>query len=76
MDPHVQWRMRNWTKSENEREIFRKITIYEEGEHNNDNEEIWVMRGENVLGALANNTFQVWAEQDINTIDWNSGFFR
>ena len=38
--------------------------------------DIWVMRGDNTISALANNTFHVWSEQEINSIDWNNGLFR
>ena len=75
LDPHIQWRLRNWTKSENEREVFRRVTIEEVGEDNN-TVDIWVMRGENTIAALANNAFHVWSEDDINSIDWNTGLFR
>ena len=75
LDQHIQWRLRNWTTSENEREVFRRVTIEEVGEDNT--VDIWIMRGENMLDALANNnTFHVWSEQNINSIDWNNGLFR
>ena len=75
-DLHIQrqWRLRNWTNSENERELFRKVTIEEDG--GNKTVDIWIMRGENTMGALANNTFHIGSEQDINSIDWNNGLFR
>ena len=76
LDLQIQWRLRNWTTSENEREVFRRVTIEEVGEDNNNTVDIWVMRGENSIGALANNTFHVWSEQDIHSIDWNNGLFR
>ena len=74
LDLHIQWRLRNWTKSENEREVFRRVTIQEVGEDKT--VDIWIMRGENTISALANNTFHVWSEQEINSIDWNNGLFR
>ena len=74
-DHHIQWRLRNWTTSENEREVFRRVTIEEVGEDTN-TVDIWVMRGENTIAALANNAFHVWSEDDINSIDWNTGLFR
>ena len=76
LDLHIQWRLRNWTTSENEREVFRRVTIEEVGEDNNNTMDIWVMRGEKSIGALANNTFHIWSEKDINSIDWNNGLFR
>ena len=74
LDQHIQWKLRNWTTSENEREVFRRVTIEEVGEDNT--VDIWIMRGENTLDALGDNTFHVWSEQDINSIDWNNGLFR
>ena len=76
LDLQIQWRLRNWTKSENEREVFRRVTIEEVGEDNNNTVDIWIMRGENSIGALANNTFHIWSEKDIDSIDWNNGLFR
>ena len=75
LDPHIQWNLRNWTTSDNEREVFRRVTIEEVGEDNN-TVDIWVMRGENTIAALANNAFYVGSEQDINSIDWNNTLFR
>ena len=75
LDQHIQWRLRNWTTSENEREVFRRVTIQEVWEDNT--VDIWIMRGENMLDTLANNnTFHVWSEQNINSIDWKNGLFR
>ena len=74
LDLNIQWRLRNWTKSENEREVFRRVTIQEVGEDNT--VDIWIMRGDNKIDALANKTFHVWSEQDIDYIDWNDGLFR
>ena len=75
LDPNRQWRLRNLT--EDDGEIFRRVTIEEVGEDNNNNTvDIWIMRGENTIGVLANNTFHVWSEQDIDFIDWNRGLFR
>ena len=74
-DHHIQWRLRNWTTSENEREVFRRVTIEEGGEDTN-TVDIWVMRGKNTIAALANNTFHVWSEHDLDSIDWNNGLFR
>ena len=34
LDLHVQWILRNWTTSDNEREVFRRVTIEEVGEDN------------------------------------------
>ena len=76
VDLHMQWKLRNWTKSEDEREVFRRVTIQEVGEDNNHTLDIWIMRGEKTLGALAKNTFHVGSEQDMNSIDWNIGLFR
>ena len=76
LDLHIQWRLRNWTKSENEREVFRRVTIQEVGEDNNNTVDIWVMRGEKSIGALTNQTFHVWSEKDIDSIDWSNGLFR
>ena len=75
LDLHIQWRLRNWTTSDNEREVFRRMTIQEVGEDNN-TVDIWVMRGDNTVASLANNTFHVGSEQDGNSIDWNNGLFR
>ena len=76
LDPHIQWKLSNRTTSENEREVFRRVTIEEVGEDNNNTVDIWVMRGENSIGALTNNTFHIWSEKDIDSIDWNNGLFR
>ena len=77
LDPNRQWRLRNSTKSDDEGGIFRRVTIQEVGEEDNNNTvDIWIMRGENTIGALGNNTFHVWSEQDIDSIDWNRGLFR
>ena len=76
LDPQIQWKLSNWTTSENEREVFRRVTIEEVGEDNNNTVDIWIMRGDQSIGALANNTFHVWSEQDIDSIDWNHGLFR
>ena len=73
LDPNRQWRLRNWT--EDEREIFRRVTIQEVEEEDN-TEVIWIMRGEKTIGALGNHTFHVWSEQDIDSIDWTRGLFR
>ena len=74
LDLHIQWRLRNWTTSDNEREVFRRVTIQEVGEENT--LDIWIMRGETTLDALANNTFHVGSEQDGNSIDWTNTLFR
>ena len=76
LDLHMEWRLSNWTKSETEKEILRRITIEEVGEDNNNTVDIWIMRGEKTIGALANHTFHVWSQQDIDSIDWNNGLFR
>ena len=76
LDLHMEWRLSNWTKSETEKEILRRITIEGVGEDNNNTVDIWIMRGEKTIGALANKTFHVWSEQDIDSIDWNHGLFR
>ena len=76
LDPHIQWNLRNWTTSHNEKEAFRRVTIEEVGKDNNNTVDIWVMRGEKTIGALAYKTFHVWSEQDTNFIDWNNGLFR
>ena len=76
LDPHIQWKLSNWTTSENEREVFRKVTIEEVGENNNNTVDIWIMRGKNSIDALTDKTFHVWSEQDIDSIDWNNGLFR
>ena len=75
LDLNIQWRLRNWTTSDNEREVFRRVTIQELGEDTN-TVDIWVMRGEKTKAALANNTFHVWSEHDLDSIDWNNGLFR
>ena len=75
LDLHIQWKLRNWTMSENEREVFRRVTIEEVGEDNN-TVDILVMRGDNTIAALANSTFHVWSEHDLDSIDWNNGLFR
>ena len=77
LDPNIQWRLINWTKSEDVGEIFRRATIQEVGvEDNSTTVDIWIMSGENTKGVLANNIFHVWSEQDIDSIDWNRGLFR
>ena len=76
LDPNTQWKWINWTKSEDEGEIFRKATIQKVGEEDNNTVDIWIMRGEKTMGVLANNTFHVWSEHDINSNDWNGGLFR
>ena len=75
LDPNIQWRLRNRTKSNDEGEIFRRATIEEVGDEDN-TMDIWIMRGEKTIGALGNHTFHVWSEQDIDSIDWNRGLFR
>ena len=72
-DHHIerQWRL---IKSDNETGVFRRVTIEEVGEDNT--VDIWIMRGEKTIGALGNNTFHVWSEQDIDSIDWTRGLFR
>ena len=77
LDPNVQWRLSylNDSDNANDREIFRRITIQEVGKEEN-KVDIWIMRGEKTIGALANNTFHVWSERDIYSIDWNRGLFR
>ena len=42
LDLTVQWRLSNWTKSHNEREIFTKVTIQMVGEEEN-KVDIWIM---------------------------------
>ena len=74
LDPRIQWRLRNWTELENEKEVFRRVTIQEVGKDNN--VDIWIMRGDKTIGALANNTFHVGSEHDGNSIDWNNTLFR
>ena len=74
LDPNIQWRLTNWTQDEGE--IFRRVTIQEVGEKNNNTVDIWIMRGEKTLGALANKTFHVWSQQNIDSIDWTRGLFR
>ena len=82
LDPNTQWKLINWTKSEDEGEIFRKVTIQKVGKEDNNTTvhnntlDIWIMRGEKTMGVLDNNTFHVWSEHDINSIDWNRGLFR
>ena len=73
LDIQPQWRLRNG--SDGETGVFRRMTIQEVGEEDN-TLDIWIMRGENTIGVLANNTFHVWSEQDIVSIDWNRGLFR
>ena len=76
LDLHIQWRLRNWTTSENEREVFRRVTIQEVGEDNNNTVDIWIMRGEETLGVLADNTFHVGSEPDMNSTVWTNTLFR
>ena len=73
LDIQQQWRL---IKSDNEREVFRRVTIEEVGEDNNNTVDIWVMRGDNTIAALANNAFHVWSENDLDSIDWHNGLFR
>ena len=73
LDIQQQWRL---IKSDNETGVFRRATIQEVGEEHNNTVDIWVMRGENSIGALTNNTFHIWSEKDIDSIDWNNGLFR
>ena len=75
LDPNIRWRLRNWTKSEDERDILMRVTIQEVGEKDN-TEDIWIMRGENTIGALANNIFHVMSEQDVNFFDRTNTLFR
>ena len=75
LDLNVQWRLSYLNDSGNEGEIFRRITIQEKGKEEN-KVDLWIMRGEKTIGALANNTFHVFSEQDINYIDWSRGLFR
>ena len=76
LDLHVQWKLSYLNDSDTEREIFRRVTIQEVGEDNNNTVDIWIMRGEKTIRALANHTFHVWSQQDIDSIDWNHGLFR
>ena len=76
LDPNTQWKWINWTKSEDEGEIFRRATIQKVGEEDINTVDIWIMRGEKTLVALANNTFHVGSEQDGNSIDWTNTLFR
>ena len=73
LDPNIQWRLTNWTQDEGE--IFRRVTIQEVGEKKN-TVDIWIMRGENTTTLLAKNTFHVGSEQDGNSIDWTNTLFR
>ena len=75
LDPNVQWRLSNLNNSDTETEIFRRITIQEVGKEEN-KVDIWIMRGEKTLSALANNTFHVGSENDGNSIDWKNTLFR
>ena len=52
-----------------------RVTIQEVGEKDN-TEDIWIMRGENTIGALANNIFHVMSEQDVNFFDRTNTLFR
>ena len=76
LDLHIQWRLRNWTTSDKETEVFRRVTIEEVGDDTNNTVDILVMRGNNTIAALANNAFHVWSENDLDSIDWNNGLFR
>ena len=76
LDLHIQWRLRNWTTSDNEREAFKRVTIQEVGEDNNNTVDIWIKKGDNTIDVLGSNTFHVWSEQEIDSIDWNIGLFR
>ena len=71
LDIQRQWRL---IKSDNGTAVFRRATIQEVGEDNT--VDIGIMRGDNMIDALANKTFHVWSEQDIDYIDWNDGLFR
>ena len=73
LDIQQQWRL---IKSDNEREVFRRVTIQEAGEDNNNTVDIWVMRGEKTLGVLADNTFHVGSEPDMNPTVWTNTLFR
>ena len=75
LDLHVQWRLSNLNNSDTEKEIFRRITIQEKGKEEN-KVDMWIMRGEKTIGALANNTFHVGSENDGNSIDWKNTLFR
>ena len=75
LDLDVQWKLSNLNNSDTETEIFRRVTIQEVGKEEN-KVDIWIMRGEKTIGALANKTFHVWSERDIYSIDWNRGLFR
>ena len=71
LDIQRQWRL---IKSDNGTAVFRRATIQEVGEDNT--VDIWIMRGEKTLSALANNTFHVGSENDGNSIDWKNTLFR
>ena len=73
LDIQQQWRL---IKSDNEREVFRRVTIQEVGEDNNNTVDIWIMRGEETLGVLADNTFHVGSEPDMNSTVWTNTLFR
>ena len=73
LDIQPQWRLRNG--SDGETGVFRRMTIQEVGEEDN-TLDIWIMRGENTIGALANTTFHLGSEQDGNSIDWTNTLFR
>ena len=72
LDIQRQWRL---IKADNETGLFRRVTIQEVEEEDN-TVDIWIMRGEKTLEALANNTFHVASEQDGNSIDWTNTLFR
>ena len=57
LDLHIQWRLRNWTKSENEREVFRRVTIEEMGEDNSNTVDIRIMRGKSIVSSSGLLTF-------------------
>ena len=73
LDIQQQWRL---IKSDNEREVFRRVTIQEVGEDNNNTVDIWIMRGEETLGVLADNNFHVGSEPDMNSTVWTNTLFR
>ena len=71
LDIQRQWRL---IQSDNETGVFRRVTIQEVEENNT--ADIWIMRGDKTLAALADNTFHVGSEQDGISIDWTNTLFR
>ena len=70
-----QWTLRNGPDPEEE-EMFSRITIEEEG--GSSPEDILVLRWRNVRKFLSvrDQTFYIWTEDDLNTMDLDTNLFR